>query len=189
MLLTFLEKQNILNKSSIHILVQEWNGQKKINRKDFITKSGNKEHRLYFIEKGIVRLYVEETEVTPEVNIGFGYQNSIITSFSAFVSNEPSKLSIQALTDCEVNQISKPILFHLIDSNKDISNWYRSIVEKTLAGHINRQIELLTLSPKQRYEVFLKRSGNLVNSIPIKHIASYLKMKPETLSRIRKQIS
>ena len=189
MLLSFLEKQNELDESSIQILLKGWNGKKKFNRKDFIIKSGKREHKLYFVESGIVRLYVEETETTPESNVGFGYQNSIITSFDSFVSEEPSQLSIQALTDCSINYISKPTLFQMVESNKNIAHWYRSLLEKTLAGHINRQMELLTLSPTQRYLVFLKRSGELINSIPLKHIASYLRMKPETLSRIRKQIS
>ena len=156
---------------------------------NFITKVGNREYRLYFIEKGIVRLYVEATEINPESNIGFGYQNSIITSFNSFISQKPSQLNIQALTDCEIKYISKSTLDQLIESHQEISNWYRILMEKTLSGHINRQIELLTLSPLQRYQVFLNRSGNLVNSIPLKHIASYLRMTPETLSRIRKHIS
>ena len=189
MISTFLGKQKILSKSSIPLLAKEWNNRKVISRNDFLTKSGNREFRLYFIEEGLIRLYVEETDSTPESNIGFGYPNSIITSFSAFVSENPSQMSIQALTDCTVSYISKTTLFHLIESNPDIASWYRAIIEKTLAGHLNRQVELLTLSPKQRYLAFLNRSGDLVNSIPLKHIASYLKMKPETLSRIRKQIS
>ena len=189
MLLNFLENQKILNELSTQVLLKEWNEHKKFNRKETITRVGKTELRLFFIEKGIVRLYVEKTELSPEANIGFGYENSLITSFNSFVLEKPSQFTIQALTDCKVIYISKDSLFQLIDSNKNISRWYRNIIEKTLAGHLNRQVELLTLSPKQRYLTFLKRSGELVNSIPLKHIASYLRMKPETLSRIRKQIS
>jgi hypothetical protein len=91
--------------------------------------------------------------------------------------------------DTELVAIAKEDLMPLIRSNSEIALWYQSMLEITLSGHIQRQVELLTLKPYERYEVFIKRSGHLINRIPLKFIASYLMMKPETLSRIRAKIS
>ena len=98
-------------------------------------------------------------------------------------------MSIESISETKVISISKNNISQLIAANKEIANWYQSMIENTLAGHIQRQIELLTLSPQERYAVFQKRSGQLISAIPLKHIASYLMMTPETLSRIRAKIS
>ncbi len=184
---SFLARYENLSETSIDALMLKWNEVKSYTRNDIISAMGTIEHRLYFVEEGMLRLYVEEGDTNKEANVGFAYENSMITSFSSFINQEPSKLSLQALTACKLRAISKSKLFQLMASDVTIASWYSHLLEKTLSGHINRQIELLTLSPKQRYHLFLERSGPLVNSIPLKHIASYLKMKPETLSRIRNE--
>jgi len=135
-----------------------------------------------------VRLFVIDKN-GEQINLGFGYENSLITCFQTFIEGKPSLISIEAILDTELIAISKADLMQLIHSNSEIALWYQSMLEYTLAGHIQRQVELLTLKPHERYAVFIKRSGHLINRIPLKYIASYLMMKPETLSRIRAKIS
>ena len=59
-------------------------------------------------------------------------------------------------------------------------------VDSIMAAQIEREIDILTNSPKERYLRVLKRSPQLFQEIPNKHIASYLRMSPETLSRMKK---
>jgi len=189
MLNEFLLSFEALQESSVKLLLSKWNETKEINRNEFLLQQNKKECYLHYIEEGIVRLFTNQNEEGIEANLGFAYSSSLITSFSSFIEETPSKLGIQAITKSKIRSISKNDLFQLVQQHTEISSWYQKVLEGTLSGHINRQIELLTLSPQQRYLLFIKRSGQLVNSIPLKHIASYLRMTPETLSRIRSKIS
>lgn len=182
----FLKNSN-LSQESISIICNSWNNELIIKKKDYLLRQSQKENYLYFIISGCIALAIE-SENKKSV-LGFGYHNSIITSFVSFSTANPSELSLFGVSDSKVLKISKTELNKLIISHPEIAKWYYSIIEKTLIGHLKRQVELITLSPKERYKLFIERSGHLVNSIPLKYISSYLNMTPETLSRVRASIS
>jgi CRP-like cAMP-binding protein len=184
----FLSASGILGEGSIDLLLSKWNDSQAFKSNELILSTHQKAHYLYFVNRGSLRLFLVNKK-EEDITIGFGYKNSIITSFDSFIDESPSLLSIAAIEDVELIKLSKKNLEHCIESDHTIATWYQSVLEKTISGHIKRQTELLMLSPKERYEVFLKRSGHLINSVPLKHIASYLGMKPETLSRVRNKIS
>ncbi|TPN87065.1 Crp/Fnr family transcriptional regulator [Aquimarina algicola] len=178
---------NQLQETSKVNLIKYWNEEKVFRKNEFILKSGQVEHYLYFVCSGSLFLGLENN--VKEHVLGFGYETSVICSFSSFITQSPSKFHIKAITDCTLLRISKTQLMKLVDEYSDIKAWYYSLIEQTLAGHLERQAELLSLSPKARYTSFLERSGHLINSLPLKYISSYLNMEPETLSRIRSKIS
>lgn len=183
-----LSEYSQLNKTSVDDLLACWQKIRHLKPKESLINFNQLDLNLYYIESGFVRLFVVDNQ-GDEKNIGFGYANTFITSFQSFITEKPSLMSIESISETEVISISKNNISQLINTNKEIASWYQSMIENTLAGHIQRQIELLTLSPQERYAVFQKRSGQLINAIPLKHIASYLMMTPETLSRIRAKIS
>ena len=183
---TLLEKSG-LSQQSISILSNLWNTRSIVKKKEYLLRKNQREDYLYFIISGCIALIVESENKSSV--LGFGYDSSIITSFISFSTQNPSELSLVAISDTELLKISKRELNQLINSHPEIAKWYHSLIEKSLIGHLNRQIELATLSPKDSYKVFIERSGHLVNSIPLKYISSYLNMTPETLSRVRNMIS
>lgn len=181
-----LEK-SLLSQESISLICDSWKNKSFIKKNDYLLRKNTKENYIYFINTGCIALMIEG-ENSNSI-LGFGYNLTIITSFISYYRESPTELELLAIYDTEVLKISKSKLQQLINSKPDIAQWYCSIIEKTLVGHLNRQIELTTLTPKDRYNFFIERSGDLVNSIPLKYIASYLNMTPETLSRVRKSIS
>jgi len=60
------------------------------------------------------------------------------------------------------------------------------ILENLVIQHLEREIDILTSSPIERYNRVLSRSPQLFQQIPLKHIANYLRMSAETLSRLKK---
>lgn len=64
---------------------------------------------------------------------------------------------------------------------------WKQILELLVYQQMEREIDLLTYSPQKRYERVLQRSPQLFQEIPSKYIASYLRMSPETLSRLKKK--
>ena len=183
-----LSKSDILSEDSIARLMGAWHKSKKLKAREILLDFNQKDSYLYFVVSGCLRLFVVDNQGN-EVNIGFAFENTFITSFQSYIQEKPSLQSIGAILESEIIAIHKKDLKPLINKTCDIAQWYQSLLEITLSGHIQRQTELLTLSPQEKYDVFIKRSGHLINAIPLKHIASYLMMKPETLSRVRAKFS
>ncbi|MFA9194745.1 Crp/Fnr family transcriptional regulator [Flavobacterium sp. FBOR7N2.3] len=184
----FLKHSNKLGDNSVDQLLEVWKKHKIIKVKELLLDFNQLESNLYFVKEGCVRLFVIDKN-GEQITMGFAYENSLITCFQTFIEGKPSSISIEAVLDTELVAVNKTDLMQLIHRNSEIALWYQSMLEITLTGHIQRQVELLTLKPQERYAVFMSRSGHLLNRIPLKLIASYLMMKPETLSRIRAKIS
>lgn len=154
------------------------------NKGDVLLRTGDIENNLYFIKDGTVKLcYLNEEE---EQIIRLGYNGSIINSLASFLSQQPSDFYIEAVRKTEVIVILKSELDHLISENTDNLKEYTKFLEELLVQQVQREIDVLITSPALRLERVLERSPNLFQYVPLKYIASYLRMSPETLSRIRK---
>lgn len=145
-----------------------------------ITKESSIENKLYFIEEGAVKIYYR-SEVNEHI-IRLGYNGSIINSLTSFLKQEPSKLIIETLRETEVKVLTRDEIMEVISASND----YQMFLENLLVQQLEREVDLLQESPNERLERVLKRSPQLFQYIPLKYIASYLRMTPETLSRIRK---
>lgn len=150
---------------------------------EYIIKEGQVEQSLYFIESGAVRVFhVTEFE---EQTIRFGYEGSIITSLSSFITGKPSELYMEALRKTTLQAIPRQQLYDIVNANGENLIQYSRLLESLVVQQMEREIDLLTESPTKRLQRVLDRSPNLFQEIPLKYIASYLRMTPETLSRIR----
>lgn len=162
---------------------QLWKETKTFSRNQFIKVAGSADSNLYFIAEGAVRVYLLEED--EELTIRFGYQNDFITALDAFITGKASELYIQALKKTTVKVISKEVYQNFIQSDKKyIQLWY-VLLEQLVVQQLERERDLLTSSPQVRYDRVVNRSPKLFQEIPLKYIASYLRMTPETLSRIR----
>ncbi|MEO6639201.1 MAG: Crp/Fnr family transcriptional regulator, partial [Ginsengibacter sp.] len=162
----------------------EKTGEKKIISKgDFLIKEGEIESSVYLIKKGAVRVFhLTEFE---EQTVRFGYERSVINSLSSFIKGTPSEFYIEAIRKSTIEIITKTDFTALVYSNDQTIKEYIGFIETVIAHQIEREIDLLTVSPLERLERVLARSPNLFQEIPLKYIASYLRMTPETLSRVR----
>lgn len=154
-----------------------------LKRGDLLLREGQIEKHLYYIEEGAVKLYyLSEFE---ERIIRFGYDGSMINSLSSYLMETPSEFSIEAIRKTTIKRISKARLVEAISESPETVVQYSKFLEAILSQQIDREVDLMVSSPTQRLNRVLQRSPNLFQHIPLKYIASYLRMKPETLSRIR----
>ncbi|WP_312764693.1 Crp/Fnr family transcriptional regulator [Epilithonimonas sp.] len=153
-------------------------------RNEFLKTSGTIDTNVYFVEEGSVRIFIEDED--EERIIRFGYQGNIIVSLDSFLSGKPSEFCIQAIKASTVKVSSKKDFYEFINSNNENLKLWNSILEDLVLQQIEREKDLLYSSPKIRYEGVLKRSPKLFQEIPNKYIANYLRMSPETLSRLKK---
>lgn len=166
------------------LLFFETNAREKVIHKgEFLTKEGDIERNLYLVESGAVRIfYLSEFD---EHTIRFGYEGSLINSLSSFIKEQPSEFYIEAIRKTTVKVILKEELINLRNASDENLRQYIELLESLITQQIDREVDLLITSPTERLKRVLERSPKLFQHVPLKYIASYLRMKPETLSRIR----
>lgn len=157
---------------------------RKLKRNEYLKIAGSIDTNIYFIEKGSIRIFImDENE---ERIIRFGYTGNILVSLDSFLSEKPSDFYIQAIKKAEIRIASKKDLYKFIQSTEENLKFWTFILEDLILQQIEREKDLLIYSPKERFERILKRSPKLFQEIPNKYIANYLRMSPETLSRLKK---
>lgn len=154
-----------------------------LNRNEFLKVKGSIDTNLYYIISGSLRIFVLDGDM--EQTIRFGYKQNIVVALDSFLTGKPSDLFIQAIKRTVLKVITKPQInnFLATDGNKALWN---QILEDLVIQQLEREIDILTSSPKERYERVFKRSPQLFQEIPEKYIANYLRMSAETLSRLKK---
>lgn len=176
--------------NSISILIEKinslnlWNNELELNRNEFLKVRGSIDTNLYLVINGSLRIFVvDEYE---EHTIRFGYKNNLIAALDSFLNDKPSELYIQALKKTTLRVISKSNFKDFVSSSTENIKLWQLILENFALQQMERERDILTTSPLERYNRVLKRSPRLFQEIPNKYIASYLRMTPETLSRIKK---
>ncbi len=145
-------------------------------------------NEISFVEKGVLRLYYLSNE-GKEVNNHFFLDNDYAVSYLDFLKNRPSRYYIQALDDCELLTFNAESLQIAYDNSKNWERFGRIIAESVYAIATNRFESFLFLSAKERYLQMLNDYPRFIQKIPLYHLASYLGIERESLSRIRKEVS
>ena len=167
-------------------LSTNWEKEIKLKRNDFLISKGELNSDLFFVDEGSLRVFIDDEN--EDHTIRFGYKNSIITALDCFLTDAPTEFYIQALKKCTLKVISKKRFKELMQSSTENIKIWEQLLESFVHQQIEREIDLITYSPQKRFERVFKRSPQVFQEIPLKYIASYLRMAPETLSRILKTL-
>jgi len=155
-----------------------------VGRGDFLKMGGTTDTNGYIVTEGCFRIYVMDGD--EEQTIRFGYEGEFITALDSYLRGGPSDFYIQAMKKSKVRAVRKDDLTALIHSDPKYVIAWNSILENFVLQQMERERDLLTTSPQMRYQRVLERSPQLFQKVPHKYIASYLRMTPETLSRIKR---
>jgi CRP-like cAMP-binding protein len=152
-------------------------------RKVILTASGEVERYVYFVLDGVQRAY-DISDDGREVTLVFTYPPSFSGVADSFLLQTPSKYFFETLTPSRFVRAS----FHQLDavmlSNPAIERLIRLAVSRSLAGVLERQIELQSYSAEERFKTLLRRSGHVLTLIPHKYLASYLGMDATNFSKL-----
>lgn len=156
-----------------------------LERGDFLKKAGSIDTNIYYIEEGTVYAFIVDGD--EERIVRFGYKGNIIVSLDSFLTESPSEFYIQAIKKCRVKIVTKKSFTGFIQRNEKGASLWTTMLENLVLQQIEREKDLLIQSPRERYERVLKRSPQLFQQVANKYIAAYLRMSPETLSRLKKR--
>ena len=154
---------------------------------ELILADGQLENYLSFVDTGIVRYYVIANE--KEITFDFAFKDSFYCAYDSFYNRTKTKIYIQTLTDCQLHSISYESLQKLYTKCETAKKLGRIATEYLLDKKVKRELDLLTKSPQERYSKLLLEQPKYIQQIPLKYLASYIGVVPETLSRIRKRIT
>lgn len=156
---------------------------KSISRKGILLKNGSVEDNLYFVRKGLLRGF--KNQKRKDITTWFSQEGEFVTSMYSLVSRNPSKECIEALEDCELDYVSYSDLNQLYTSYMELNLLGRVITEKYLIDLEERVNSFQFQSAKSRYQYFIEKHPDLFSRVKLGHIASFLGITKETLSRIR----
>ena len=142
---------------------------------------------LYFIDVGFMRLFYYD-ENGDEISTYLCSPNGFIASFLNLINQKPATENVECITDCQLVRISRQNLISLIDKSENFKKFSLLIFEKVMALSQIRANDLATLTAELRYKKMITEQPHLLQNIPIQYIASFLGIKPQSLSRIRRQI-
>ncbi|TDE44915.1 Crp/Fnr family transcriptional regulator [Flavobacterium rhamnosiphilum] len=160
----------------------------KYKQKEYVLIAGEISTDIHFIVNGLVRVFYLNNG--KETNTYLACDNGFVSSYSSFIHQGKSIENIQCIENTETLSISFKDMQELYSL---ISQWEkvgRILAEQNFLCVSDRLLKLQSIPAKEKYLKFLKTaSDKIVQRTPLIHIASFLGMEPESLSRIRKSIS
>ncbi len=148
---------------------------------------GQRSEAFFFLQKGCVRMYYLVDGV--EKNTFFYTENQFVSSYESFVRATPASHYIACLEDSTMVVIKKEIAFSLLSASPKFEQLSRMLMEEELIIYQQMLSTFVTQNAEQRYQHFMDKHPELAQRIPQYHLASYLGVSPETLSRIRNRLS
>lgn len=158
---------------------------KKFYRKgNFVLARNDVQESVIYVNSGCLRQFVVDTRGREHV-LRFAPQSWLIGDFESLTKNTPAETCIDAIEDSEVFLIPKDVMYHLQSTNIGLLRHHNNVLRNAAYELDRRIVQLLSATAEERYLLFLKTYPDLVNRIPLKMIASYMGVTPESLSRVR----
>ncbi|MEV4886290.1 Crp/Fnr family transcriptional regulator [Chitinophaga ginsengisegetis] len=158
-----------------------------VEKHEHLLERGMVVDRLYFINKGCLRLYYTTTDHNVATRF-MAFEHTFLTSIVNFISREPSTEYIQAVEKSELLAISHHDFLHLRKTMPGWDKMYIYILEYGLTVITSRLSSLLTQNAIERYRNLLKSNPELIQRLSNANLAAYLNISPETLSRLKSLI-
>lgn len=159
---------------------------KDLPKNSIILSKGEVENHLSFIEQGIVRFNLPELD--HDLTFDFAFPGHFVSAYESFLTRSPSNYHVWTISKCTLWQISYNDLEGIYNET-DVGNIIgRKVAEDLYIKKTSRTISLLRDPAKKRYLDLFNMQPELIRNIPLKYLASYLGIRPQSLSRVRKDI-
>lgn len=153
-------------------------------KKQLLLEEGQIANKQYFITKGIVRFYINNSKGV-EQTMQFGIENWWITDYLSFQYQTPTYFHIQAVENIEVLSIDKKSFDVLLERVPKLEKYFRLVIQKSFGASQVRIRYLFTMSAEERFRQMNTMFPEFVQRVPQYMIASYLDFSAEFMSKIR----
>lgn len=158
----------------------------KLKSGEYFLEEGQLCRYVGFIEEGLVRYYINDKG--NEKTLYFNKEGEFVSNYQSFLPREASHTSIQAIEDTSLQVISYEDLQLMYSGIKEGERLGRLAIENVFVSSMRQLNSFYKDSPTERYQQFLHSYPDLAQRIPQYYIASYVGIKPQSLSRIRKRL-
>lgn len=151
-------------------------------------RAGEVCHNVAFVREGVMRTHVI-TDAGDDITAYFTEEGGMTCDYDSFLHRTPSRLYITPATDCTVELFSRAGIEAAYAKTHHGERLGRLIAENLATASHRRVMSFYLDSPEQRYRDFVAAQPTLVNRVPQYHVASYIGVRPQSLSRIRARMS
>ncbi len=160
-----------------------------IPRGGALVQPGNTTHPLYFIHSGAVRYMLIVPATGEDITKDFSFAPTFAASFGSAVSGRPARVGIVAMTDCVVSSWPMSRLTALYDADPEWQKLGRKLAEWLYVRKEDREIAFLTQTADERHAALSQTFPDMIAKVPQRHLASYLGITPESLSRLKARLA
>lgn len=162
--------------------------EKTVSKGKILIREGQTVNKTYFVIQGSLRAFCVDKE-GKEHTLQFAIKDWWISDFMAIYNNEPASLTVECLTDSTVIEFNAQKLDEIYLQFPEIEPFQRKNLERHVVSLHKRILNQLQLTALERYNLFLNQYPDIERNISNYHIASYLGITQQSLSRIRAEIA
>jgi CRP-like cAMP-binding protein len=161
---------------------------KKIRKRHFVLNAGDVCQYQFFVEKGLLRAFSMDDKAVEHV-VQFAPEGWWVSDICSFLSGDDALYSIEALEDSELLLLTKDRMDKMLEDIPKMERYFRLLMQNSIVALQRRITSVQSDSAEQKYLKLIETYPNIIKRSPQQHVASYLGITPETLSRIRKKVS
>ncbi len=156
---------------------------RRLGKKEILVRAGEVDNSINFIIKGLIRKYYKKGKA--EFNSQISYEGHIIHCQESFHGRTPSEYYVETIEPSVIASISYDDLERIFGMSIKMEHLGRKVITHTMILKDKWRMQLVKLTPRERFLDFVTRNPELLQRVPQKYLASYLNIKPETFSRFK----
>ncbi|WDF54178.1 Crp/Fnr family transcriptional regulator [Mucilaginibacter sp. KACC 22063] len=161
---------------------------KRIRKRQYLLQEGDICKNLAFVSKGLLRTYNVDEKGDEHMNV-FGWEGWWISDFNSFLTGIPSVFNIDAIEDSEVLLLSRTNYEEITLAIPVMDRYFRILYQNSIVTKERRLMSSVTDTAEEKYLRLSASNPEIIERIPQNLVASYLGIAPETLSRIKKNLT
>jgi CRP-like cAMP-binding protein len=156
----------------------------KVSKKIMLLEKGDESDFTLFVSSGCLKMYSLDEDGVKHI-IQFASEDWWISDLYSFLTGNPSEYYIESVKDTSYLKLTKEQREIMLEKHPKMERFFRIMCEYNIIHSRKRIVDLMQTPAKERYEKFCKMYPTIVNDVPLKHIASYIGVTPEFLSKLR----